>query len=120
MLYSALIPGGGQLYNGAYLKAGAVVAIQSALLTNVIVEDANASKNKKRINEASPPWDDFYKEKYLHHKAKRNSGLWWMGLTGVLSMIDAYVDAHLVDFEERRDDLRLRFEGDMLKLEINF
>ncbi len=120
MLYSALVPGGGQVYNGAYLKAGAVVGVQSFLIANTIIQDNKARDAKRLMRDADPAMEGFYKAEYETHKEARNSNIWWIGVTTVLSMIDAYVDAHLVDFEERKEGLRLRFEDDMLTLRYKF
>ena len=46
--------------------------------------------------------------------------IWWLGITAGLSMLDAYVDAHLSDFESEKEKIRLRFSGDALLLQYNF
>ncbi|MFA7017066.1 MAG: DUF5683 domain-containing protein, partial [Candidatus Cloacimonadaceae bacterium] len=55
MLYSALIPGGGQVYNKAYVKAGIVVGLQAWNVGRVFYNDAKAddfAKKKKLATDA--------------------------------------------------------------------
>ena len=120
MLYSVLVPGGGQVYNGAYLKAGLVLGVQSYLIVNTVIQDNKAQNNKRLMKDGDPALQSYYKAEYESYKERRNSNIWWIGVTTVLSMIDAYVDAHLVDFEDQKEGLRLRFEDDMLSLRYNF
>jgi hypothetical protein len=61
-----------------------------------------------------------YKDKLQMYRERRTSDIWWMGVTCVLSMLDAYVDAHLADFEGEKDKLHLRFSDDQVQLELKF
>ena len=91
--YAALIPGGGQAYNGRLIKALAVVAFEGLALGSWL-ENAD-------LYDSYDPDDDtrfpLGKHRYLE---KRNKYAWWAGFIYVYGMIDALVDAHLSPFTE--------------------
>jgi len=121
MLYSAFIPGGGQVYNHAYVKAGIVVGLQAYLLGNVLYNDSRVEDYKDKLQGS---FDAFtqqqYKDKLQMYRERRTSDIWWMGVTCVLSMLDAYVDAHLADFEGEKAKMHLRFSDEQVQLELKF
>ncbi len=121
MLYSAFIPGGGQVYNRAYVKAGIVVGLQAYLLGNVLYNDSKVDDYKDKLNSSSDAAiQQQYKDKLQMYRERRTSDIWWMGVTCALSMLDAYVDAHLDDFESEKDKMHLRFSDEQVLLEIKF
>jgi len=86
--YSSIIPGGGQLYNRKFIKAGIIIALEgwafSSYKTNSDYYnnyDSNLSLSRTR---------------YLQ---KRNKYVWWMGFIWFYGLIDAIVDAHLYPFQ---------------------
>ena len=85
----ALIPGGGQVYNKQYWKAGAILAAETFYIWKF---------NEHRINYR------YYKESFPLRKSryleKRNKYAWWIGFTWMYGMLDAVVEAHLSRFEE--------------------
>lgn len=86
MIRSLVFPGLGQIYNEQYIKAGIVLAGQSVLIGLRFYYNNKA-------NESIDPMDrEFYKD-------RRNLTYWLMGATVLLSMLDAYIDAHLYDFD---------------------
>ena len=89
--YAALIPGGGQVYNGRLIKALAVVTLEGLALGSWL-ENAD-------LYDSYDPDDDtrfpLRKHRYLE---KRNKYAWWVGFIYVYGMIDALVDAHLSPF----------------------
>jgi len=121
MLYSAFIPGGGQVYNRAYVKAGIVIGVQGYLVGSTLYNDAKVQDYKKKISATD---DAFLLQQYRdgrdEYRERRTSDIWWMGITCVLSMLDAYVDAHLQDFEAEKQKLHLRFEDEQLQLRYHF
>ena len=50
----------------------------------------------------------------------RTSDIWWMGITMGLSVLDAWVDAHLYDFEADKERIHLLFEDNTLKVQLKF
>jgi len=121
MLYSALLPGGGQIYNHQYLKAGLVIGVQGYLIGSAIYHEGKRSDYRDLANGVS---DNFLQQQYLarsrDYKEKLNNDIWWIGITAALSMIDAYVDAHLYDFDEEKSKLQLRFEDSQLQIRYRF
>ena len=90
MLRSLAFPGWGQLYNGKWIKAGLVFMGETGLVINALYWDHQAEK-------ATNSWDrDFYRD-------NRNLSFWWLAAVVLLSMGDAYVDAHLSDFDVSTD-----------------
>ncbi len=91
LLRSLAVPGWGQLYNKKYFKAVIVAGGQGMLLGTSVVEWKRASDAKK---DASLPPDERL-ENYRLHINNRNLFLWLYAAATVVSMLDAYVDAHL-------------------------
>ncbi len=121
MLYSTFIPGGGQVYNGAYAKAGLVIGLQAYLIGTTIHNDSKMDDYRSRAANATDSYNfQYYTNRADEFEEKRTSGIWWIGITAALSMIDAYVDAHLADFEAKREKLHLQFQDDMLTLGYSF
>jgi hypothetical protein len=114
---SFFIPGGGQFYNESYWKFGAVVAIEGSLIGlytyHFIKENDYYDKYEKTL-------DTKYYDKYTDYYNKRQNDLWWLGTAIFLSTLDAFVDAHLFDFEEKKQKIHLKFEDKKLILSYRF
>ncbi|MBN1504485.1 MAG: hypothetical protein JW952_05440 [Candidatus Eisenbacteria bacterium] len=101
VLRSLLYPGWGQLYNGRSLKALAVFVGEGALLGMMYSEGRAASRAYDA--HLSAPDDATAAELYAdyeHHFERQESLIWWAAGLVLLSLADAYVDAHLLTFEE--------------------
>jgi hypothetical protein len=83
MLRSLVVPGWGQVTNGSWIKAGVAVAAEGLLIA-AIVRDSDQLAD---LPAGTPAYDDVYN--------RRQQEAWWLGAVVFLSMIDAYVDAHL-------------------------
>ena len=90
MLRSALMPGWGQLYNNQKLKALLVFGGEMALVGNAIYYNQVANKSQT-VDEQR-----FYKD-------MRSQFLWWLFAIHLLNILDAYVDAHLWNFDTGPD-----------------
>ena len=120
VIYS-LFPGGGQIYNEAYIKAGAVIGFQSYLLATAIHNNDKVNDYKDKISITTDPiLIESYKSKQKNYKEKRTRDIWLMGLTMAFSTLDAYIDAHLSNFNSDKEKVHLRFEKDILLLEYEF
>lgn len=121
MLYSAALPGGGQIYNREYVKAGIVIALQGYLSGMAIYNDSKVQDYKEKLSGTSDAYTlQYYQQQVDEYRARRTSDIWWIGITMALSMMDAYVDAHLSDFDEKKQDLHIKFEDRMLGLEFRY
>lgn len=120
-IYSALIPGGGQIYNQAYVKAGIVIGVQAYLVGSAIAHDKKVEDYRKLAAQTSDVFlNQHYKSKQQEYKEMRTSDFWWMGITVALSVLDAYVDAHLSDFDANKKKLHLLFEDEQVQIQYRF
>jgi hypothetical protein len=87
MLRSLLFPGWGQWYNNQKIKAALVLAAQGTLVGLAVHYNNRAKENVA---------DSADYEKFID---KRNQTFWFMGGVTLLSMLDAYIDAYLYDFD---------------------
>jgi hypothetical protein len=96
LLRSMIVPGWGQLYNGKPLKAVIYAGAQLSFLYGAHMQnDRYHYYRDLEIND----YADFY-------KSDRNRLLWWLFGITLLSMGDAFVDAHLYGFDVS-DDLSM-------------
>lgn len=89
-LRSLLIPGWGQYYNGKKLKAALAFAGEAGLLGTALYWNSRAA-DAKRANLTN---------RKLQYEDWRNGCYWGLAALIVYSMLDAYVDAQLSDFDE--------------------
>ena len=123
-LFSAFIPGLGQAYNEQYIKAGAVIGIQTWFVGRTFHHDRRMKDFRRRRNSINREED---MAQYVHYNIlyresyeARQSNLFWIGAFIFLSTMDAYVDAHLINFKDKRNEVRLKFEDQMLQVSIGF
>ena len=93
LLRSMVVPGWGQVYNGKYLKAVVYAGAQLSFLYGAHIQN-------NRYHEYQNLGDDVVAEFY---KDDRNRLLWWLFGITLLSMGDAFVDAHLWRFDVSDD-----------------
>jgi hypothetical protein len=104
---SMLIPGLGQIGNKKYIKAGAIIGLESYLIANLIHYSKITSDAKKEYDAADDPSLVRLYNKYRDAKDSRNLHSWLLGATIFISMFDAYVDAHLARFPKYEKSLSL-------------
>lgn len=90
MLRSMIVPGWGQWYNGKRFKAFLVFGAEAGLIANTIYQNQKVQSSSTELE----------REFYLENRRLSN---WWLAGVILYSMIDAYVDAHLSDFDESPD-----------------
>lgn len=95
VLRSAVIPGWGQIYNQSYYKAPIVWGVSAWLVYNWI-QSNNQYKNYQKFYFQTS--DTRYKTQRDFYRDQRDLFSIYMGITYVLTLVDAYVDAHLFDF----------------------
>ena len=88
----SILPGGGQIYNGKYLKAGILITLESLAIWQSI-------ENGKNYN------IDNSNDMYLKN---RNKFAWWAFFVHIYGILDAVVDSHLKPFNQI-------MEGDVLE-----
>jgi hypothetical protein len=102
MIRSGLVPGWGQFYNEQYIKSGLVFAIEGLLIGGAVVEHRRAEDDHREYEDVSRS-DQEREDAWLRYSRridKRNTCLWYLAGAKFLSMVDAYVDAHLYRFDQ--------------------
>jgi hypothetical protein len=122
VLRSAVVPGLGQIYNESYWKAPLVWGIAGWLIYNWIDNNRLYKQNKEDYKTAynsgtgSTQTLSIYKTNRDFYRDQRDLFSIYMGLTYVLTLVDAYVDAHMFDFTVDENFLR----QPMLGIKFNF
>ena len=101
VIRSAIFPGWGQWYNGKKFKALFVFGVEVGFISAAVWH-----------NQRVVYWMDSSKTNYAvdyrdlnknFHIDMRNQFVWYLAGALLVSMADAYVDAHLADFDESTD-----------------
>jgi hypothetical protein len=103
MLRSLVIPGWGQFHNKAWFKSAAVAIGESWMIVRMVDDEKSLNQLEDSINQAL---EDSNEAAYNAAIAAYNSQLdqttqrrWFFGALLAYALLDAYVDAHFVDFE---------------------
>jgi hypothetical protein len=100
LLRSAVVPGWGQFYNHDYLKSIVIAAGESYLLYRVVHYWGKTDDAYTRFASTEDlALRDRYFYEYEFYQDRRDLFIWLSGVTIFLSMIEAYVDAHLAGFD---------------------
>jgi hypothetical protein len=103
MLRSAVVPGWGQLYNHQPLKAGLVIGGEGFLVGSALRELSLQNDAKQRAVDAAASGDlaaaATAELEADAHRNRKIDWIWWTLAAHLLSMADAYVDAHLSTFD---------------------
>jgi hypothetical protein len=92
-VFYSIIPGGGQIYNGKYLKAVLVLGAEIYSAYNFQVSR-----------------DNYNSTGLESYRQDRNKYAWWMGFAYIYGLLDALVDSHLSAFDERDPELDKEYE----------
>jgi hypothetical protein len=116
LFLSFVFPGGGQIYNGRYIKAAVYAALEGVLIYGAWKQDQRLDKVKDDLSyyrEIEDPYKireyEYYVDRYRN---ERNNFIWMSAAAVLLSAGDAFVDSHFKSF--KRDVFR---SGDELSLE---
>ena len=123
LLRSVAFPGWGQFYNKKYLKAGLAFGAETTFLTLMAIEWKRTDNHKKLFDSMSQDHPDksWESEQYKFYQDRKNLFLWSTIATIFVSMFDAYVDAHLYDFDKEMERIGLEIYPDSEKrLNIKF
>ena len=103
-LKSFLLPGLGQVGNERWIKAGLFFGAYTGLLGWAVALNQDKMDAVGHYNEAASAADSlFWQSEVDRLDSSRNAKYWFAGATMLLSVIDAYVDAHLRGFDKRID-----------------
>jgi len=109
---SGVIAGWGQCYNEEYLKGGILFGLEALAVYGIVYYADAAAFERRRFEAFDLPDDrtssglaeiialrDYHLELYKNYRVDYETHIWLGALVVVYSMLDAYVDAHLADFE---------------------
>ncbi len=114
MLSSMVLPGAGQIYNESYWKAPIVWGLGYYFYSVYKNQDKLYLETRKKYETTIPIYDttsnvvtkghlgeqiDFYLRTRNFYKSQRNEFGWYLAITYVMTILDAYVDAALYNFE---------------------
>ncbi len=119
---SFVLPGGGQVYNKSYYRAGLFFAAEAAFLGMSVYHHNEMKDFEGKRNSAGEDLDLYalHDEDYEFHYRRRNSYYWWLGISIVASITDAYVDASLWDFEAKKSKIHLEMGERNIGLSLRF
>ncbi len=120
MFLSLVIPGGGQFYNESYYKAAFVFALEGYFIGRTIYHHDRTNHYYDRMQETSGAEQDFYESQYNRYYRRRQNDYWWLGTTVFLSIVDAFVDAHLFNYQQEKEKVQIIFENNRIGIGINF
>ena len=101
MIRSLVFPGWGQWYNNKKLKAVVIFGAEVGLIANSIYLNQKYLEWNQKFKNSQPGLEQQIiianREFYINN---RNASNWWLVGVILFSMADAFVDAHLSDFDE--------------------
>ena len=99
---SVFVPGWGQFYNKKYIKAALIAGIEIYLINEVYTHWHKADLHEKHFTNAfhDPVYQAEEFTRYKKELDRRGNANWFLAATIFFSMFDAYVDAHLSDFDQ--------------------
>jgi hypothetical protein len=122
MLASLIVPGAGQIYNGSYWKAPLIWGLGYYFVS--IYKQQNTLYQKYRteysasIDSVNTTGDRSLRDLRDFYHGQRDTFGWYIAITYLINVLDAYVDASLYSFEvspnlqpsnDLRATLRVRF-----------
>jgi hypothetical protein len=121
VMRSAVLPGWGQIYNESYWKAPVVWGIAGWLIYNWVDNNRLYKEYKNDFDRSltiglSAKGDATAKKNRDFYRDQRDLFTIYMGLTYILTLVDAYVDAQLFDFTIEQNF----FRQPMLGFKLNF
>lgn len=120
VLRSAVIPGWGQIYNESYWKAPIFWAALGGFIYGWVFYDDLYDKYAQLYSESikGDSGDGAYLRQRDFYHDQRDLMSVYIGLTYLLNLIDAYVDAHLFDFDVG-ENLQIRVPEVRMKFYFN-
>jgi hypothetical protein len=113
-LRSAAVPAWGQLTNGKNRKAVIILGVQSYLYTRIVIESRQARESDLRAAAleragAADAEIELAEAQAQGHYDTRRDLFFWAILAGFYGAMDAYIDAHLGEFDRELEEGRTLF-----------
>lgn len=113
---SVVVPAWGQITNGKSKKAAVVMTVQAYVLTRLIEEHREAHESQRRADALAGRTDDegralaeIARDSAQEHFDRRRDMIFWALIGAFYGAVDAYVDAHLGNFERELEEDRELF-----------
>lgn len=100
VLLSTALPGAGQIYNESYWKAPLIWGLSGWLVYNWIQNNKEYKKYGQLYSQNNL---ESYRTLRTFYRDQRDMFTIYLGLTYILNLVDAYVDAQLFDFTVDED-----------------
>jgi hypothetical protein len=115
-LRSAVMPAWGQVTNGKEKKACILLGVQTYLWTRLVMETRKGRESERRVRQleaegASSSAVAAAEASAENHYDTRRDMVFWVILSSFYGALDAYVDAHLGDFDRELEEGRELFAG---------
>ena len=125
MLYSAVLPGAGQFYNESYWKIPIIWGIGGYFVYEIVKNNNNYIDYRDLYANSQTPenpnGDLRYKNLREFYRDQRDQFYLYAGLVYLINLVDAYVDAHLFDFDvsDKIQVQGLKGSKSLMNLKIN-
>ncbi len=100
VLRSAILPGWGQIYNESYIKAPIIWGIFGGLAVAWIFNNNRYKDNRELFIQTGT---ERFRTLRRFYRDQRDQVTIYIGLTYLLNLVDAYVDAELFDFSVEKN-----------------
>lgn len=125
VMLSAAIPGAGQFYNQSYWKIPIIAGLAGYFGYEYFRNNNKFKDYRDRYNSSitvsNPFGDENLKTLREFYRNQRDDFVWYFIILYVVNLVDAYVDAHLFDFDVKEEKIKGYGTSEMkLKLNINF
>jgi hypothetical protein len=99
LLRSLVLPGWGQFYNHAWWKGFLIIGGEVTFAAVAVRQYLKSKDYLQKSRQTSGSESDYYLNQYKYYQVETEKYGWLFVGVLVFSMLDAYVDAHLYDWE---------------------
>jgi TM2 domain-containing membrane protein YozV len=122
-LLSAVVPGAGQIYNQSYWKAPIIMGLvgyfgYEYFRNNNLYTDYRDQYEQSQTPQ-NPDGDPNLRTLREFYRDQKNEFVWYFAIVYTLNLVDAYVDAHLFDFDVKEDKLTSGGYDKTYRLKLN-
>jgi len=103
LLCSFVVPGGGQFYNGHYIKGAVYASIEAGMLYGALIQDSRYRQARDEMSVFTGSSNSLEYRRIDHeirfYRKERDSFIWLTAAAVLLSAGDAFVDSYFKDFQ---------------------
>ena len=124
VLLSAVLPGAGQFYNESYWKIPVIGGLVGYFGYEYFRNNNQYKDYRSLYEESQTPENSTgnlnYKSLREFYRDQRDDFVWYFLIVYVINMVDAYVDAHLFDFDVKEEKIsQFQVPGKTYRLSLN-